>query len=90
VTTLRRQALAPLLARDPDLKAVQTRAVRIDLVPAGAGEQLQEPSGIPGRPSNPILVPHTQLKPRSMGTIEGRAALIHALAHIELNAVEMV
>ena len=48
-----------------------------------------EPPGIPGRPHRPELVPHIQLKQRSMRTVEGRAALIHALAHIELNAVDL-
>ncbi|OED38269.1 hypothetical protein AB833_20150 [Chromatiales bacterium (ex Bugula neritina AB1)] len=40
-----------------------------------------------GRPSLPILVPPTEVKRRRLGSIEGRVALIHAVAHIELNAV---
>ena len=44
---------------------------------------------IPGRPDEPKLVPHTELKRRSMKTVEGRAALVHALVHIELNAVDL-
>ena len=47
------------------------------------------PCDVPGRPDRPQLVPHTQLKPRSVSTVEGRAALIHALAHIELNAIDL-
>ncbi len=47
------------------------------------------PAGIPGRPAKPELVPHKQLEQRSMRTVEGRAALIHALAHIELNAIDL-
>ena len=46
-------------------------------------------ANIPGREGLPELVPHTQLRRRSMATIEGRATLIHALAHIELNAIDL-
>lgn len=46
-------------------------------------------SGIPGRPARPELVSPLQVKHRSMGTPEGRAALIHALAHIEFNAINL-
>ena len=46
------------------------------------------PSSIPGRP--PIkLVPPAQLGLRSVHTLEGRAVLIHALAHIEFNAINL-
>ncbi len=44
---------------------------------------------IPGRPQHPILVPPLTLPKRSMRTVEGRAALIHALAHIEFNAINL-
>lgn len=44
---------------------------------------------IPGRPAKPDLVSPRGVKKRAMNTIEGRAALIHALAHIEFNAVNL-
>ena len=44
---------------------------------------------IPGRPEKPELVAPLQLPKRSMRTTEGRAALIHALAHIEFNAINL-
>jgi uncharacterized ferritin-like protein (DUF455 family) len=44
---------------------------------------------VPGRPALPELVSPLQVKPRSMRTEEGRAALIHALAHIEFNAINL-
>lgn len=44
---------------------------------------------IPGRPAKPELVTPLQVKKRSMRTVEGRAALIHALAHIEFNAINL-
>jgi uncharacterized ferritin-like protein (DUF455 family) len=45
--------------------------------------------GIPGRPAKPLLVAPREVGHRSMTTIEGRAALIHALAHIEFNAINL-
>ena len=44
---------------------------------------------IPGRPAKPALVSPLHLPKRSMRTIEGRATLIHALAHIEFNAINL-
>lgn len=44
---------------------------------------------IPGRPEKPELVSPLSVKRRSMITPEGRAALIHALAHIEFNAINL-
>jgi uncharacterized ferritin-like protein (DUF455 family) len=44
---------------------------------------------IPGRPLRPELVPPLSVRHRSMRTVEGRAALIHALAHIEFNAINL-
>lgn len=44
---------------------------------------------IPGIPLKPTLVPPLSLPKRSMRTVEGRAALIHALAHIEFNAINL-
>jgi uncharacterized ferritin-like protein (DUF455 family) len=48
-----------------------------------------ELTGIPGRPAKPLLVAPREVGHRSMATIEGRAALIHALAHIEFNAINL-
>lgn len=88
-TTLRREALRLLLERDADAKAVGARALDAAGGDVGAAEALPEPAGIPGRPDAPLLVAHTKLKPRSVHTLEGRAALIHAIAHIELNAIDL-
>lgn len=43
----------------------------------------------PGRPEKPDLVPPRMLKKRSLVAVEGRIALMHALAHIELNAIDL-
>lgn len=50
---------------------------------------IEEPQGLPGRPALPELVDPLAVGRRSMGSVEGRAALIHALAHIEFNAVNL-
>jgi uncharacterized ferritin-like protein (DUF455 family) len=86
--SLRKNVLQILLEPDPDEKARLARALDVN-APAGATEPIAEPPGIPGRPAKPELLPHTELKQRSMRTLEGRAALIHALAHIELNAIDL-
>lgn len=44
---------------------------------------------IPGRPNKPELVSPLAVKKRSMRSEEGRAALIHALTHIEFNAINL-
>jgi uncharacterized ferritin-like protein (DUF455 family) len=44
---------------------------------------------IPGKPDKPELVSPLSVKRRAMNTPEGRAILIHALAHIEFNAINL-
>lgn len=44
---------------------------------------------IPGRPQKPELVAPRDLPRRSAHTPEGKAALIHALCHIEFNAINL-
>ena len=43
----------------------------------------------PGRPEKPVLLPPSQVPRRRIGTVRGRIALIHALCHIELNAIDL-
>ncbi|PVZ71678.1 ferritin-like domain-containing protein [Pelagibaculum spongiae] len=43
----------------------------------------------PGRPTRPVLVEPSQLASRSLGSEEGRIGLIHSLAHIEFNAINL-
>ena len=50
---------------------------------------LQAQVAIPGRPALPELISPKFVKHRSMRTTEGRAALIHALTHIEFNAINL-
>ena len=55
----------------------------------GAEDQVLTNATVPGRPTKPILVPPTEVKQRSVHTLEGRATLIHAICHIELNAIDL-
>jgi uncharacterized ferritin-like protein (DUF455 family) len=48
-----------------------------------------DPIGQPGRPVRPHLVEPRALARRRLGTLEGRVALIHAVAHIEFNAINL-
>ncbi|NNE58750.1 MAG: ferritin-like domain-containing protein [Hellea sp.] len=43
----------------------------------------------PGRPDLPILVAPSKVPKRGLGTDRGKAALMHAVAHIEFNAINM-
>lgn len=50
---------------------------------------LSPQSSLPGQPAKPEQVMPRLVKRRSMMTAEGRAILIHALAHIEFNAINL-
>jgi uncharacterized ferritin-like protein (DUF455 family) len=43
----------------------------------------------PGRPPRPLLLPPREMPRRTTGGVKGRIAMLHALAHIELNAIDM-
>ncbi len=47
------------------------------------------PIDAPGRPERPRLVNPRHLARRGLGSAVGRAALIHAIAHIEFNAIDL-
>jgi uncharacterized ferritin-like protein (DUF455 family) len=50
---------------------------------------LASPPDRPARPDRPVLLPPRDVPRRRTGTAEGRLALLHAVAHIELNAVDL-
>jgi uncharacterized ferritin-like protein (DUF455 family) len=47
------------------------------------------PIGQPGRPARPELVEPGSVPRRRLGSVKGRAALVHAIAHIEFNAINL-
>ena len=87
----RRAALALLELADPLAMAEGARALGAarDALPLDPQAVLAPTAALPGRPARPALVPATQVPQRSPGTPEGRAALLHAIAHIEFNAINL-
>lgn len=84
----RARALQILCLADPLAKAAAARELQ-DTAPLDVDAVLAEPAGVPGRPARPQLVEHIRLKPPSMRTPAGIAALVHAIAHIEFNAINL-
>ncbi len=93
VISLRQSCLSLLAQSNPQEKASAVRALAIDWragnVSLDTSNQLALDVCLPGRPDLPKLVPPFEVKHRSMRSVEGRAALIHALAHIEFNAINL-
>ncbi|MGD2112205.1 MAG: ferritin-like domain-containing protein [Gammaproteobacteria bacterium] len=79
-----------LAAEDPADKVALTRRAA-ECCASGACTLRAAPACTlqPGRPVRPRLVHPTRLAPRRMGTAAGRAAFLHALAHIEFNAINL-
>ncbi|MFD1121919.1 ferritin-like domain-containing protein [Methylophilus flavus] len=90
---LRTLALQTLIISDPQLKFTQVQSLweshRAGHLQLNPSLQLVAEAPVPGRPLRPALVAPKLLKRRAMNTVEGRAALIHALAHIEFNAINL-
>jgi uncharacterized ferritin-like protein (DUF455 family) len=86
---LRTAALAWLSLDDPRGKAA---AVRAGVAAGGVVDPaavLSSAGPLPGRPARPALVDPVSVPRRSPFTPEGRAALLHAVAHIEFNAINL-
>ncbi|HEY1070339.1 MAG TPA: ferritin-like domain-containing protein [Thermomonas sp.] len=86
-------ARACLDAASPDDKPALTLAMaaafaRGELAVDGEAPP-PEPIRMPGRPARPSLVHPRDLPRRGFGSDEGRAAFIHAVAHIEFNAMDL-
>ena len=79
-----------LMICDPYIKAQDTFSFfnSIDNFDFGLKTQVKS-IDIPGRPETPILVESSKLSMRKMISQEGIAAMIHALAHIEFNAINL-
>jgi uncharacterized ferritin-like protein (DUF455 family) len=91
-TTLFDLARECLYCADVDRKLQLTRRCyrqlmdgELDLTDAGE----VDPIDVPGRPSKPELVSARKVPARSLSSTGGRAAFVHALAHIEFNAINL-
>lgn len=81
---------AALMERDPRAKCLATRALHAaDSGSLAAASGQAEDVPVPGGPERPALVHPSKLARRGLGTDYGRAALIHAIAHIEFNAINL-
>jgi uncharacterized ferritin-like protein (DUF455 family) len=90
--TLRASALRALSISCPIAKCSAVQALSAAESDPLGETNIEEPSlptELPGKPDKPELVYATMVERRSVATAQGRAALIHALAHIELNAVNI-
>ena len=87
----RSQALQVLCERDPALKAQRTRVLfaSLDCASIDPLDVCEPDAALPGRPDLPRLVPPKDVPSRSPFTTEGRAALLHAITHIEFNAINL-
>ena len=92
--TLDAVALECLSAIEPDRKLALTAQAAADWhagrIDCAHGDAAAKPaSDVAGRPERPHLVPPRDLPRRRLGSVEGRAALLHAVAHIEFNAINL-
>ncbi len=86
---LRAQALQILALADPAAKAAATLALGTCCEVLDPAAVLRPQAPLPGRPPRPRLVPAASLPRRTPFTPAGRAALLHAVAHIEFNAINL-
>lgn len=91
--TLRHRALTLLCLSDPLDKCTAVHRLRADARHTSWDTQAKlsppEDSLLPGRPACPRLVPAVSVPHRSPFTPEGLAALVHSIAHIEFNAINL-
>ena len=91
VPELRKLALMALLEPDSDRKVAITQYIRVQAatISIAFDTLLHEPIGVPGCPPRPELRSHLNVPKRSPFTTEGLAALLHAVTHIEFNAINL-
>ncbi|MDP1685178.1 ferritin-like domain-containing protein [Hydrogenophaga sp.] len=93
--SLREQALQALCTSEPDQKVAATHALfeaqRSGHSHLDTAERLTPDSTtpLPGRPARPVLIAPVDVPKRSAFTPEGLAMLLHAVAHIEFNAIDL-
>ncbi len=84
-----------LMTNEPEEKAMLASRLHEQLQPEKAADwqsaawQAADRIETPGRPAQPELVHPAVVPRRRLGTEAGRAALVHAIAHIEFNAINL-
>jgi uncharacterized ferritin-like protein (DUF455 family) len=88
--TLAGGAVAILCAAAPAAKPALSAALAARWRDGGLPVGRAKPPPRPARPDRPVLCPPREMpKRRNFGSLAGRVALLHALAHIELNAIDL-
>ncbi len=91
--SIHQAAAAALFLTDPDEKCIATAALLPGWddgsLPLCAGLNDPHPVLEPGRPERPQLVPPQHVPQRKIVTLEGHAAMLHAIVHIEFNAINL-
>ncbi len=85
------QACSLLLCPRPDEKSASALALREHWHASKRNKYETNvlPENTPGRPEKPDLVLPSEVPRRRLGSPQGRGALLHAIAHIELNAIDL-
>ncbi len=84
-------AIAVLTSREPAAKVAAARAALTALEMRGPNQAPTDaaPPMRPARPARPVLTAPGNVPKRRLGSPEGRIALLHAVAHIEFNAIDL-
>jgi uncharacterized ferritin-like protein (DUF455 family) len=89
-TQLRERALQVLCTAEPRDKAALARELAACAATLSIASDAPTPAQpVPGRPARPLLVHPARVPHRSPAKPEGLAALLHAIAHIEFNAINL-
>ena len=88
---LRQLALQALAEPDPDRKVALALAIGAHkaVLPIATSGPAAQHVRLPGRPARPTLIHPAKVPRRSPVTLEGRAAMVHSIAHIEFNAINL-
>ncbi|MDD7908484.1 ferritin-like domain-containing protein [Pseudovibrio exalbescens] len=93
IQSLKSGARAIVAATDPSEKASLAYEVAQKWFSGGLGLHRsaldKDMPNRPGRPDKPVLLPPRDMPKRAMGGKAGKLALLHSLAHIELNAIDL-
>jgi uncharacterized ferritin-like protein (DUF455 family) len=94
MSELRQTALELLSITDPKMKVERVSQLFADyhlqLIDLDVSASFNSKGmALPGRPQKPELVPPLSVPKRKMDTLEGRLSLLHSLAHIEFNAMNL-
>jgi uncharacterized ferritin-like protein (DUF455 family) len=88
---LRAEALKALCEPDPDKKVLLAQSLRAQAATLSIATEtiIRCDTMLPGQPARPELRAHLDVPKRSPFTTDGLAALLHAVTHIEFNAINL-